>query len=485
MSSTEPTQPAPLDPRVAAYIEGLVAAAAEIRLPEFFAAAHADALYFRPDRHGVTTTVVRTPALGEDQLVRLMKYRLAQYAAINFVDPRMIWEERLEHEPLSGVGADDIHVISGSTATGEILCYAAVKSGPEAPPGTTLRANDRPLFPAEKVHGWGVFNRLAILPDLPVAKIRELGRFVKNQRLHTFDELGARAPVEVGVGLFRTLSGPLRLEVDAIIGDLEEGVAKQNLEFFHAPLVVIHGTVPFEAEASYFFPRYQYCTVYPFAALATDISRQMLARLDAIEAALDQPGKAGLLELFRLKRETSTAQSALLPSGGLAALTDAALPQEGVTMASRRQMIDLAGRLRGTDLFRGLTMAEATVLGTFMERQTAEPGDVVVRQGEVGDAMYLIESGTADVRAGRGEQETITVATLGPGDFFGEIALLTGAERNADVVATMPMTLLRLGKDEYTRYLAHAADVEREMMRAAVTRTQETSRRIILGTSER
>ena len=35
-------------------------------------------------------------------------------------------------------------------------------------------------------------------------------------------------------------------------------------------MVVIHGTVPYEAEASYFFPRYQFCAVYPFAALATD-----------------------------------------------------------------------------------------------------------------------------------------------------------------------------------------------------------------------
>src|SRR5262245_47646800 len=218
-----------------------------------------------------------------------MKYRLAQYVAVNFIDSEMVYEARMEHEPLSGVGAGDVHVIAASAETGEILCYAALKAPPEAPPGTTLRQADRPLFAVEKIHGWGIYNRLRVLPDLPVSKVRELGRFVKNQRLHTFDALGLRGPVEVGVALFRTLAGPLRLEVDAIAGDLEEGVAKQNLEYFNAPLVVIHGTVPYEGETSYFFPRYQLKTVYPFAALATDISAAMLSRLDAIEEGLILP----------------------------------------------------------------------------------------------------------------------------------------------------------------------------------------------------
>lgn len=470
----------PYSPEVGAWVTQMVERAAAIRLPGL-TAGHPDAIHATIDRNGVTTVVLRTPALQEEQLIDLMKFRLAQYLAVNFVDPAMVFAEGIEHEPLSGVSEHDIHVISVSAGSGEILCYAAVKAPPDAPSGTTLRDTERPLFPVEKVHGYGVYGRLRILPDLPIAKLREVGRFVKNQRLTPLDELGARAPVEVGVALFRSLAGPLRLEVDAIIGDLEEGVAKQNLDFFHAPMVVIHGTVPYEAEASYFFPRYQFCTVYPFAAFATDISQQMLARLDAIESALELPGKAGLLSLFRLKRDVTDTRSTLIPPEGLAALTDATLPQKGVAMASRRQMLDLAGQLRQTDLFAGLSVAEATVLGTFMERVTVPAGEVIVRQGETGDDMYLIESGIADVKISRGLAEGETVATLGPGDFFGEIALLTGEERIADVVAAEPMTLLRLDRDSYDRYLAHAAEVEQQMTRAAMSRTRETTRRMIAG----
>jgi hypothetical protein len=311
-----------------------------------------------------------------------------------------------------------------------------------------------------------------------MAKLRELGRFVKNQRLHAFDELGARGAVEVGVALFRSLAGPLRIDVDAIIGDFEEGVAMQNLEFFHAPMVVIHGTIPYLAEASILYPRYQYCTVYPFAALSADVSKHMLSRLDAIENALEQPGKRGMLALFALKREPFEARSGLEPPGGLAELSDARVEQKGQPMMQRYELLAAGERLRQTDLFGGLSVSEAAILGTFMERVVVDEGEVIVQQGELSDSLYLIESGEAEVRT-RGESgESIPVARLAAGEYFGEIALLTREPRMADVVALSPMALLQLTNESYTRYLSHALEVEQNITRTALTRTRETARRM-------
>ena len=98
-----------------------------------------------------------------------MRFRLAQYLEVNFVEANVVYEQRLEHESLDNVYPNDIHVVAGSVDEGEILCYATLKSAPDAPPGTTLRTRDRPLLPVEKTHGFGIFNRLPILPDLPVA----------------------------------------------------------------------------------------------------------------------------------------------------------------------------------------------------------------------------------------------------------------------------------------------------------------------------
>jgi len=463
-------------PEAAAFIGDLIETAARQRLPELFAAEYPDALYRVRNRNGVSVLVVRTPQLSEEHLVKLMKYRLAQYLAVNFVDSEMIYQARMEYEPLSGVSPRDVHFIAGSAETGEILCYAAVKAGAPGP-GKTLRDRERPLFPVEKVHGWGIYNRLRVLPDLQVDKLREMGRFVKNQRLHTFDVLGARGPIEVGVALFRTLVGPLRLEVDAIIGDLEEGVAKQNLDFFHVPLVVLHGTVPYEPEASYFFPRYQFCTVYPFSILASDISVATLARLDAVEAALELPGKQALVSLIALKKDIQAPRSTLEAPEGLAPLTNEDLPQRGVSMHARRQLLDAGEQLRTINLFHDLSVAEATVLGTFMERRQHRPGDVVIHQGDVGDELFLIESGEAEVRVASSGGRSTTLATLGSGDFFGEIALVTGGERSADVIAMTPLTVMHLSAEAYMRYLSRAADVGQQVTSTAVNRMRDTARR--------
>ncbi|MGH2541812.1 MAG: hypothetical protein ACRDIB_03385, partial [Ardenticatenaceae bacterium] len=347
-------------PQVERFVRQIIEDASKQRLPELFSGDYPNAVYRVPDRNGVGVIALRTSDLTEEQLIKIMRYRMAQYLAVNFVDTGLVYEGQIEHEPLENLSPDDIHIIAGSVESGEILCYAVLEGGIESPPGATFRSRDRPLFPVEKVHGWGIYNRLYILPDIPVTKLREMGRFVKNQQLHTLSELGGRAPVEVGIAIFRMLSGPLRLEVEAVIGDLEEGVAMRNLEFFNVPMVVLHGTVPYLSEASYFFPRYQYCNVYPFATLAADISKTMLSRLDAIEQALAAPGKKGLMALFSLKRNIERPRSSLEPARGLAPLSEADMPQREIPMRQRRQLLDVGQTLGSTSLFAGLSTAEAT-----------------------------------------------------------------------------------------------------------------------------
>ena len=270
------------------------------------------------NRSGIGVTALRTTDLTEEQLVELMRFRLAQYLEVNFVDANVVYEQRLEHESLDNVYPNDIHVVAGSVDDGEILCYATLKSAPDAPPGTTLRTRDRPLLPVEKMHGFGIFNRLPILPDLPVQQIRELGRFVKNQRYHGVEDRSVRGPVEVGVAIFRMVAETLSFELSAVVGDLEEAVAKQNLDFFRIPLVVVHGTMPVESEDSWLFPRYLQRNVNPFALLASDAATA-LPRLDEIEQCLGRPGKLGLLSLMRLRNAGGDAEvrSSLEPEGGV------------------------------------------------------------------------------------------------------------------------------------------------------------------------
>jgi hypothetical protein len=460
------------------YVTTLVESAAKVRIPDIFAKKRPDAIYYLPNRQGVSVTVVRTGSMTEDELINLLKYRLAQYIAVGFVDPLAVYAASMQHEPLSHVAPDDIHYIAGSNETGEILCYMTLRAAPKAPPDTTLKDYERPLFPVEKLHGWGIFNQLRILPDMPIAKIRELGRFVKNHQLHTFDELGTRAPIEIGVAFIRTLTGPLRSEVDAFVLGMEENVAKQNLDFFHIPNVVIHGTVPYATEDDFLYQRYPERAVYPCAVLVSDMEMLLETRLPSIEAALELPGKQGMLALFSLKRDAPELKSSLIPRGGLGALAEATVPQKGVPMEARRQLLFRGDVIREFDPFAGMSVAEAATLGSFMERVDVGVGEAIVKQGEEGDAIYLIEAGRADVQVHRDDGGTVKVSQLEAGDYFGEIGLLTGGPRTADVVATTPMKLLKLSRDTYMRYLAERAEIERQIAMTATKRAADTMKKL-------
>jgi hypothetical protein len=90
---------------------------------------------------GVSVVAVRTPALTQEQLVKVLTYRLVQYLLADQLDPQLIFEEGLKHEPLSNVSSGDVHVLAG-TSSGEMLCYFTIESLAASRGGTTLRTVD-------------------------------------------------------------------------------------------------------------------------------------------------------------------------------------------------------------------------------------------------------------------------------------------------------------------------------------------------------
>jgi CRP/FNR family cyclic AMP-dependent transcriptional regulator len=107
--------------------------------------------------------------------------------------------------------------------------------------------------------------------------------------------------------------------------------------------------------------------------------------------------------------------------------------------------------LGGVTLFSDLPRrALARVRAASAERRAA-PGEVIVREGEPGDALYVILEGAVVVRRNRRR-----LARLGPGDYFGELALLDGGARSATVEATDPTRLLVLDARGFARVLHEA-----------------------------
>jgi CRP/FNR family cyclic AMP-dependent transcriptional regulator len=103
-------------------------------------------------------------------------------------------------------------------------------------------------------------------------------------------------------------------------------------------------------------------------------------------------------------------------------------------------------RLTAIPIFSELSPQEAKRLATFATETSAADGQILMKEGDYPVELIAIEEGTADVIQG-GKK----IASLGPGDLIGEIGLLEHTPRNADVVASAPMRLLKLTHWEIRR----------------------------------
>jgi CRP-like cAMP-binding protein len=96
-----------------------------------------------------------------------------------------------------------------------------------------------------------------------------------------------------------------------------------------------------------------------------------------------------------------------------------------------------ATRLTEIPLFAELTLDQQERVARVFEELEVEEGATLLREGDFGYSMFAVTSGTADV-----VKDGQVLRTLGPGDVFGEIAVLAGGRRTATVVATSPMTVV-------------------------------------------
>ena len=105
-----------------------------------------------------------------------------------------------------------------------------------------------------------------------------------------------------------------------------------------------------------------------------------------------------------------------------------------------------AGLLANLPLLDGLPDQVSELVERSFVRFELEFGEAVVRQGDPRDAYYVIAAGTARVVVENEDGQEVSLNVLGPGDAFGEAALLEGTPRTATVRASHPLTVLRLDR---------------------------------------
>jgi len=130
--------------------------------------------------------------------------------------------------------------------------------------------------------------------------------------------------------------------------------------------------------------------------------------------------------------------------------------------------------LRRIPLFAKIEPAKLKLLAFTSQRVTYKPGDVVFRQGDPGDAAYVIFGGEADVMVDT-PNGPLTVARLKQNDFVGEIAILCDVPRTATVMAASELVTLRIAKDLFFRLVTDFPQIAIEIMRVLAQRLERTT----------
>jgi CRP-like cAMP-binding protein len=131
---------------------------------------------------------------------------------------------------------------------------------------------------------------------------------------------------------------------------------------------------------------------------------------------------------------------------------------------------EVLDRIEHIEMLHSLSPSEMQAIIPLLKPLSVEAGTVLCKEGAPGDALFLIVEGEADILKG-----TQLMATLGAGEMFGEMALLTGETRSATVIASTPMDLYELDKVDFDAMLTHSPQLASGLSRILARRLRETT----------
>jgi len=130
--------------------------------------------------------------------------------------------------------------------------------------------------------------------------------------------------------------------------------------------------------------------------------------------------------------------------------------------------------LRSIPLFAKIEPAKLKLLAFTSERLQFMPGDELCRQGDVGDAAYIILAGEADILVDT-PNGAVKVASVGKNDIIGEIAILCDVPRTATVTASTELETLKISKDGFFHLVTQFPQIGVEVMHELASRLHHTT----------
>jgi CRP/FNR family transcriptional regulator, cyclic AMP receptor protein len=133
-----------------------------------------------------------------------------------------------------------------------------------------------------------------------------------------------------------------------------------------------------------------------------------------------------------------------------------------------------AATLRSVPLFASLDSKATAELGEYLTIHDYPKLATIFRNGDPGDAMYLIDVGKVRISITDADGAVVTLAELGAGDFFGEMAILDGQGRSANATAIEGARLAKLTRDDFLSFMRSDPRVTLELLTALTARLRRT-----------
>jgi putative ABC transport system ATP-binding protein len=131
--------------------------------------------------------------------------------------------------------------------------------------------------------------------------------------------------------------------------------------------------------------------------------------------------------------------------------------------------IAIAKFLSKCSVFDGAAPNLLSDIAAKMKREKHAAGATIIRQGDLGDKFYVVRNGSVEVSKTK-DGRSDTMVNLGPGAFFGELALLRDEPRAATVIATEPVELLTLSKEIFLQVRQNLGTFEEQLRKATFGR---------------
>lgn len=146
-------------------------------------------------------------------------------------------------------------------------------------------------------------------------------------------------------------------------------------------------------------------------------------------------------------------------------------------MASTKaaEIVELLGRV---PVFSTLEQTDLERIAGLAVPRTFEPGQIVFREGDASDTCYIVRSGRARAVREHSGGRTITLATFGPGDIFGELAMFEDELRSATVEAVQPTSVVAVLGPDMRRLMVEHPEISIRLVVALGRRLRETNDRL-------